>query len=592
MVSVAETKRDDTQCRAVAQLAGNKKASCTAPATLQGLLWTHYRKAHSRASEATVMRLHYVVRSVDRFTGRLTLVDDLTEELFNRWVEHRENLVSASTAYHNRVDFLTLWRWASAAGYCSTPLPSSLHRVSAEQRNDAADQSASGLTLRQLLWDRYVPSRQNLKPSSAKLIEYSVRSFQRYVTRPVLVEELSEDFVMPFLAHRRRTVSLETAKREASNLLCLWRFALRKRLCDNPLPEDWEPIRLTRKIPRAWSLEEFGRILDAASHRAGMFRTLPVHARDFWTALLLFLYESGARIGATMCMETADVVLPRAQAILRADFAKTGIESVVDLSPEAVIALQAIYDPNRRVLFDWPYARRQLWLDYRDIVVDAGLETVKGEGFHKIRRTSATQAVIAAGWDHARVALGHSQEAMTRRYVDLRQVPRPKIHLPLPSIVQTTAAASRLTIAPSDGRPVALIAYRPDLAGRPAEPIEPVDSRLWEFRRGGWAQYGGGKWLRINSRWFEALKVLAAGTVIDTNRVQLLWSPSPTDPMPPKAIGRAIGKLRNWLRRVMDAPAGFDPLPSAGKQPTRWRLQQPSASVSDHQVPSPLDHAG
>lgn len=124
-------------------------------------------------------------------------------------------------------------------------------------------------------------------------------------------------------------------------------------------------------------------------------------------------------------------------AVLRGEHAKTGLEQVVDIGPDTTAAIKRVLESRdwlEPVVFRYPWATRKLWLDFHSILTAAGLSSGKYVGFHRIRKTHATQQVIAVGWEQARVALGHSSESITRCYVDVRQLPRQPLLIPRPSI--------------------------------------------------------------------------------------------------------------------------------------------------------------
>lgn len=156
-------------------------------------------------------------------------------------------------------------------------------------------------------------------------------------------------------------------------------------------------------------------------------------------ALVLFLYDSGSRIHAALSLHVHDFDPHMRTATLRGEYAKTGFEQVVDLSPETVQSMQRIVDAQGRKaekVFPYPWNMRKRWREFHEIMRDAGVRTGKYVGFHRIRKTHATQQVIAHGWEHARVALGHSTESMTRRYVDIRQVPRTPLSIARPVVAE------------------------------------------------------------------------------------------------------------------------------------------------------------
>lgn len=133
--------------------------------------------------------------------------------------------------------------------------------------------------------------------------------------------------------------------------------------------------------------------------------------------------------GGPVCWR--DVSLDRRLVTLRGETAKTGAEQLVSISDDTAGLLESMRRSPADLVWPYPWERRRLWLDLHGILGAAEIDG-RSIGFHRIRKTHATQVVALLGWDAARVALGHSDETMTRRYVDLRQIPRQEIALPRP----------------------------------------------------------------------------------------------------------------------------------------------------------------
>lgn len=282
------------------------------------------------------------------------------------------------------------------------------------------------------LCKRYCDSRINLKPGSAEQIAYSVRSVEKHVGRTVYADEFSEAGMLRFLKARTKQVSLSTVKRERGDLLTLWRFAHKRGWA--PVVADVETVRVPPKNPTAWTVEEIGALLSFTMHLRGTMRHLPIPRSEWYTSLILFLYDTGCRIGAALSLSPADVNLDDAYALLEAENSKTGIVQTVPLSEQTVEWLRKHFDPDRELVWPYPWNKRRLHLDIKELADAADIPCATGEGFHKFRRTHATMAVNAVGWQAAQANLGHTSESMTRRYVDQRQLERKIIPLPRPKM--------------------------------------------------------------------------------------------------------------------------------------------------------------
>lgn len=287
-------------------------------------------------------------------------------------------------------------------------------------------------TLNELLDAEYIPRRLNLKAASADQIRYSIRSFGRYLRREATTDDLTEMNVLRWLAARKLQTAAATVKRERGDILCLWTFAHKRGLC-GPVPEI-ERIVVAPRIPRAMSLDDVAGILRVAGRLRGTMRGLGIPRCDWYSSLVLFLYDTGARITASLSVPPADIDLNAHYALMQAQHSKTGIEQLVNLSEQTVAAIAKIYDAGREFVWPYPWHRRRLWLDLHEICDAAGVRLLKGEGFHVLRKTHATMAVKVHGWARAQADLGHTNEQMTRRYVDPRLLGPRGLNLPRPEV--------------------------------------------------------------------------------------------------------------------------------------------------------------
>lgn len=279
----------------------------------------------------------------------------------------------------------------------------------------------------------YIPRRLNLKPISADQLRYSVRAFGKFLGHVACLHDLTEINVLRFLHVRKGQCSMATVKRERGDLLCLWTFAHKRGFYPVP-PADIEPIKLQRKIPRAFSVADLESILAVTRRLRGEMRGTGIDRHSWYTSLVLFLYDTGARITASLGVRTSEISIDSRYVLMEAQHSKTGIEQVVNLSDQTIAAIAGIYDHARDFVWPYPWHKRRLWLDLHEICDAAGVRLMKGEGFHILRRTHATQAVKAHGWARAQADLGHTNEQMTRRYVDPRLLGPRGLQLPRPDV--------------------------------------------------------------------------------------------------------------------------------------------------------------
>ena len=288
-------------------------------------------------------------------------------------------------------------------------------------------------TLRDVLDAEYIPRRLNLKPLSADQLRYTIRSFSKFLGHDACLHDLTELSVLRWLQVRRAQCSMATVKRERGDILCLWKFAHKRGLYPTP-PADIEPIKLVQKIPRAFSVADLESILAVTRRLRGEMRGTGVQRHSWYTSLVLFLYDTGSRITASLGVRPDDINLDSRYVLMEAQHSKTGVEQIVNLSDQTIASIAAMYDQSRELVWPYPWHKRRLWLNLHEICDAAGVKLAKGEGFHVLRRTHATYTVKTHGWQRAQADLGHTNEAMTRRYVDPRLLGPRGLNLPRPEV--------------------------------------------------------------------------------------------------------------------------------------------------------------
>jgi len=187
------------------------------------------------------------------------------------------------------------------------------------------------------------------------------------------------------------------------------------------LPISLPPIRQTQKPPEAWTVEQVSRILHVASKQPGLIAGRS--AADWWTALILLIYWTGARIGSVLEIRPADYDPIKQTLTIRRT--KTGKQTVCRLHDQAAQAIKQIYDAMADRLFIWPHHRRTLWAAFRRIVEQAGVPAPKNTRtglFHRLRKTCLSYCWAADPAIAQRQADHSSAEITRRHYVDPRLV--------------------------------------------------------------------------------------------------------------------------------------------------------------------------
>lgn len=220
------------------------------------------------------------------------------------------------------------------------------------------------------LLETYIAQRLGLRPLSADSYRWTLRAFEKHLGRKATLADLSEETVNAYVA--------------------------------------WKQSK--------WSSS-------AVVNRWGNARTTGPELSKWWTSLVLFLYDTGSRIGAALEVTPIDVDLDRGLVTLRGEAAKTGLEQVLRISSQTVAAIREIYDPKAKRVWMFCCHPRRLQYYLGRILDLAGLPNDRTRKFHCLRKTCATLTAAAGRLDLAQSTLGHTSGYMTRNYIDQRAAP-------------------------------------------------------------------------------------------------------------------------------------------------------------------------
>lgn len=268
-----------------------------------------------------------------------------------------------------------------------------------------------------------------------KILNEFFRVLNPNATRSVCVSDLNTELVSGaagWLVKRGRQPA--TANRFLRHVVALWRFAMQ----DEGLQCAVAPISKIRKhkepkrVPEAWSVAEFERLVAAACRADGYVGKVP--ASLFWPTLILTIYWTGVRISAVMALRVSDVDLSAKTLRFPAEIQKHFSDQVFSIPDELVELIRKLNPAARghaRLFGDWTRDTKGVWgwkylnQGFAALCKEAGLPSDRKGKFHKIRRTFATQVCVSAGKGAAQMLLGHASMATTERYLDPRFLERP-----------------------------------------------------------------------------------------------------------------------------------------------------------------------
>jgi integrase len=287
------------------------------------------------------------------------------------------------------------------------------------------------MTLITFLETVYVPLRlRGRSPESVRLLKHSITQFSQWLGRPATLDDLDDLVVSQWLTAMAAKKSPNSVARERSGILALWNLAQGRGLVR--LRPTVAPELVPQSVPRAFTVDELGRLADSAKLAWGWVG--PVPARVFFPALIAVGLETGERINAILntprhCWHRPTLIVP---AGVRKGKRQ---ERIYELSPEASDLVDAVSRHEGPTVFWWPCSSTALRKRWKTITRRAGLGDGRDVQFHALRRSTASH-LAAAGLD-ATSYLGHSTDRITRRsYLDPRVVDsqRPKAWQSLPRV--------------------------------------------------------------------------------------------------------------------------------------------------------------
>lgn len=153
-------------------------------------------------------------------------------------------------------------------------------------------------SLADFLQSAYAP-RKFLSEQTVAKYEITLRHYGRFLGRSAEIADLDEDRIAEFLSDFRRDHQSWTVVTARKHLQALGTYAHRKGLL-NDAP-DVVRVPLHERLPQAYTIDEIGRLVQAARHVQGMFSGVP--GRLFFPALFLVAYDTGGRSGAIWQLE-------------------------------------------------------------------------------------------------------------------------------------------------------------------------------------------------------------------------------------------------------------------------------------------------
>lgn len=275
------------------------------------------------------------------------------------------------------------------------------------------------MTIRELLVERYAPLR-GVCDRSVALMGQTLDRLRDHLGREAVLEDFTDLAMARYLRWRSTTPcrgrmpAPATVAKDRAHLVALANLAARKRL----IPEfvDFPRLKVPKRIPRGYTVDEMSALIRRSRHRCGMVG--PVPSAWFWMTIVRAEWETGERCGSLLRLRWTEVDLDRRMLVLLGENRKGGVDSIErEISGELAAWLRP--QANKTGLV-WPWlehrCERNFYDAFRRLCKQAG---VTPRGTHAIRKSSGSY-VKAAGGD-ATEHLGHSNPRTTRdHYYDTR----------------------------------------------------------------------------------------------------------------------------------------------------------------------------
>ena len=259
---------------------------------------------------------------------------------------------------------------------------------------------------------------RNASQSSVSQHHINITRFGKFLGKVATVADLTNDNVEDCAASMVESgLAPATALKFEHNILALWRF-----LCKKGVLKEWPEIQMMKqpkRTPQAWMRGQMDSLWQEIDDTEGWIGDVP--ANLWWRALHMVMWNSGERVTALMQLKWCEVDLEGGWIHILAETRKgKGEDKLFRLHPEAIKALRMIVQPERELVFPWPFSELYLWTRYKKIVRSAGLPFDRKHMFHCIRKSVASYFEEAGG--NATELLGHSSRRITKMYLDPRIV--------------------------------------------------------------------------------------------------------------------------------------------------------------------------
>ncbi len=360
------------------------------------------------------------------FLGYPAMLADLTADQVNRFAQWLNENASDRQPRMIRKRLRSIWRYAATIGVAdSIDEHSRTKTVKTCREAVVIEPVMTPGTVSHFFETVYLPQRL-VGASKIGIENYrtKIRQFEKFLGRPVLINELNDTLVASFLNDRvdagLRKVTVNVCR---AHILAIWRLAVELgQVVERP---SIKKLRATHDEPDSWTEDEFRSILKHCDRLATQPPLGGLPADAVMRAVLLLAYWTGLRRGTLWKLKWNNIDVEQRWLSVPGELMKSGRGKKLRFGTDAAEALRAIQVAEAASVLpklDW----HRFYTDFDLVLAAAGVPPstrVRMTKLHKVRRTTATLLAMREGIGAASTLLGHSSEQMTRRYVDPSKLP-------------------------------------------------------------------------------------------------------------------------------------------------------------------------
>lgn len=261
---------------------------------------------------------------------------------------------------------------------------------------------------------RYAEQR-DISQGRIEQLRIVTRLLSKFAGHEVRLVELCDTLANQWLMDRQKNVSAETVAGNRRCLLALWRSAADDNLCEPP--RKVRRIRLPERAPRAFTLDELQRLLNAADSLKGKLRGTSIPKRLYWLSYIHAAYDTAVRRSDLLQIAPGDI-WPQTDGsgVLVFVQSKTGHQHRARFRPSTMKLIRECVacDPKRPHI--WPeWSDRRRWFrSFKVLCKRAGVQ-----GTSKLIRRSSASYLEAVNPGTASQHLGHRSPGLDRKsYLD------------------------------------------------------------------------------------------------------------------------------------------------------------------------------